>query len=282
MDNLRNAFTTAAPAPRETQALENALSMGIWDKDLCRQTAEYMAEILDAMGLPLPAAESVLPGTEGALILLKEEGIVLRIENNNGYINWRGERVENHPMVLQPLGARDLSPQVRIEFCPGCHTTKDYDLMSEFRMQILETGVQFFDAQIENIGLLPLRLPDFPAGVPVVIDRLAVTQLSRNTAPVRDALAVMHLQEDPQKQLYGELQDAFAAAWPEGERLPSRIGMEYFLTLCRLKKSEGHLVDGWDAASAQERGWLDSQSKTGLAAHAADSYARQINARKLV
>lgn len=276
IETLKSAFS--ASALRDTRALEQALYWGLTDRALCRQTAEYLVEILDIMGLPVPQHEEILPGTEGALLFLNDEGIVFRIENNVGYTNHETPRLDDHPMVVQPLGTRDLCPRVRLEICPGCATTKNAELGIALREKTSDAGLRFWDYQLENIGLLPVKLPQYPDGVPVVIDRLAVDVLRTAVKPVGDALALLDLSEDPQKALYAELRDAFQTAWPEGERLPRRQEIRDFLALCRQKKAEGLLVDGWNSQPEKLASWLKAQSKTSMAAYAADKYAGKIKA----
>ncbi|MCE9506993.1 MAG: hypothetical protein K8R48_01580 [Alphaproteobacteria bacterium] len=77
----------------------------------------------------------------------------------------------------------------------------------------------------------------------MVIDRLAVTRLFRNTEPVREALkAYAHEALEAQEKLYAPLRQAFEGVWPEKQK------MQKFWALCERCVEEGRLVAGWNEA----------------------------------
>lgn len=238
-------------------------------------TVARMSEALDAMGLPLPKRGAVIHGSEGVLMFLDQYGIMLRLEVTDDLL-FAGERINDHPMVLQPLGQRNITPYAVLEICPGVHVTKDKGVGRLLFEKMPETGVDVWDSQLCNTGLLPLRLPQFPEGVPVVLDRLAVEKLTDKVKPVRDALEVFGLRDDPQR-MYEGLRKSFAAAWPEGAPTPDREKFQAFLQECLRQKALGYLVSGWMRdPKAGPNDWMYEDTKRGMAADAGQAYARQM------
>ena len=267
-------LAAAKPQPPDDRPLRDALRHSFSD-DLDRTTAR-MKEVLDAMGLPLPTRGAIVTGSEGALIFLDDYGIMLRVELTDDLLR-KGDRVNDHPLVLQPLGQRQLTEYAVLEICPGVHVTKDKAVRDLLFNKLPETGVSMWDFQVCNAGVLPIRLPQFPDGVPVVIDRLAVERLSNSVKPVKDALSVFGLSSDVQQMTYGALKDGFEKAWPQGQDKPDPDAFKAFLQQCIQHKAMGQLVSGWMRdPNAGQNDWMYEDTKRSWAADAGHLYAMQI------
>lgn len=267
-------LAAAKPAPQDDLPLRDALRHSFGD-DLDR-TTQRVKEVLAAMDLPLPKRGAIVTGSEGALIFLDDYGIMLRVELTDDLLR-KGERINDHPMVLQPLGQHKITEYAVLEICPGVHVTKDKNVRDLLFQKLPQSGVGMWDFQICNAGVLPIRLPQFPDGVPVVIDRLAVERLSGAVQETKDALAVFGLASDVQQLTYGELKNSFAKAWPQGQDNPDPQAFKDFLQLCIRHKSLGHLVSGWardPKAGQNDRMYEDT--KRSWAADAGYLYAMQI------
>jgi hypothetical protein len=105
-----------------------------------------------------------------------------------------------------------------------------------------EDSVNFHDTTAPNVGYVPVSLPGFPAGVPVVLDRGAVSEINhfvsefnaeRNTPDVQALRRTFNREalRGFQKAFYAPLRESFEAAWPKGCH-PDRSKIERFLTLC--------------------------------------------------
>lgn len=267
-------LAAAKPELQDDRPLRDALRHSFGD-DLDRTTAR-MKEVLEGMGLPLPKRGAIVTGSEGALIFLDDYGIMLRVELTDDLLR-KGDRVNDHPLVLQPLGQRQLTEYAVLEICPGVHVTKDKSVRDVLFNKLPETGVNMWDFQVCNAGVLPIRLPAFPDGVPVVIDRLAVERLSAGTKPVKDALSVFGLSSDVQQMAYGALKEGFEKAWPQGQDKPDPDAFKAFLQQCIQHKSMGQLVSGWMRdPNASQNDWMYEDTKRSWAADAGYLYAMQI------
>ncbi len=273
---IAETFGLAAtpPQPPDDRPLRDALRHSFGD-DLDRTTTR-VKEVLEAMGLPLPRRGAVITGSEGALMFLDDYGIILRVELTDDLLR-KGERIDDHPMVLQPLGQRKLTEYAVLEICPGVHVTKDKKVRDVLFEKLPQSGVSMWDFQVCNAGVLPIRLPQFPDGVPVVIDRLAVERLSEGTREVKDALSVFGLAQDVQQMAYGALKQSFATAWPQGQDKPDPQAFRDFLQQCIRHKGLGHLVSGWARdPNAGPNDWMYEDTKRSWAADAGYLYAQQI------
>ena len=267
-------LASAKPKPQDDMPLRDALRHSFGD-DLDR-TTQRVKEALESMGLPLPKRGAVVTGSEGALIFLDDYGIMLRVEMSDDLLR-KGERINDHPLVLQPLGQRQLTEYAVLEICPGVHVTKDQNVRDLLFSKLPETGVSMWDFQICNAGVLPIYMPEFPNGVPVVLDRLSVERISDSIKPVKDALKVFGLSSDVQKMVYGELKAGFEKAWPADQDKPDPEQFKEFLQLCIRHKSLGNLVSGWMRdPNASDRDWMYEDTKRSWAADAGHIYARQI------
>lgn len=277
-NTISDAFTQAAasPATAGEAHLRHAFS-DVFRDDL-DHTVNRVKEVFKAMGLPLPDAGAIVSSAVGTLIPLDQYGVIVRIEHSDSKLAV-GQRVDAHPMVLQPLGQRQLTDGATLEICAGCSMTTREEYSRLLAEKLPQTGVEFWDDGVTNIGLLPFKTAQYPEGVPVVIDRLAVDKLGAGIASVKDALAVFNLSEDMQAR-YQPLKDAFAAAWPEGAPVPDSNAFAAFFAKCDEFKARGDLVAGW-AETAVSAGSSFEEDKSRKVADAGQTYARQMAAQGL-
>jgi hypothetical protein len=271
-DALSSVFTKQASATHaeEVNLRRFLRNNGYWSFD--EEGISYLLKVISGMGLPVPDGKTAMPGTEGPIIFMDDHGVVLRIEAKQSMFSYR--RI-NHPSILQPIASREIGENYILEICPGCHGSKDQTLSAKLAQELRADGIYYGDQQTGNNGYLPLKTPEFPKGVPVVIDRLAVEWLNKEVEPVRKALA-----NDPQQKLYADLRQAFADAWPEGSALPDTDKMKEFWQLCRQAKDEGRLVSGWVLPEGEEPKFA-SIDKTHMAAKKGAAYTQLTRGRGL-
>jgi hypothetical protein len=220
-------------------------------KKFDRATAVKVIDSFKKMDLPPPQDEKeFLTGTEGCLVFLNKYALVMRIEIADlEDSKWGADRINDSGWIMQPLASLDAGKAI-IEICPGCHLAEKPGYRGELVDQLQNQNINFWDTGISNIGHLPFKTPTFPDGVPVVIDRLAVIRLTRNTEPIREALkAQAEEAKKAQDMLYGPLREAFASAWPEAGK------MGRFWSLCLRYAAEGKLVSGWENPGLEGKSW---------------------------
>lgn len=264
-DALSKVFSQqASPSHEEDVKLRRFLrNNGYWSFD--DDGISHLLKAIKSMGLPVPDGKTALPGSEGPIIFMDDHGVVLRIEAKESMFSYK--RID-HPSILQPIASRSIGDNYILEICPGCHGSKDQTLSAKLAKDLRVDGVYYADQQVGNNGYLPIKSPEFPNGVPVVIDRLAVEWLNREVEPVRKAL-----EDDPQQKLYADLRQSFAQAWPEDAELPDTDKMKEFWQLCRQAKYEGRLVSGWVLPDGEEPRFADID-KTHMAAKKGAAYAQ--------
>lgn len=238
-----------------------------------KSALEKIRFVLGALGMPIPETESqFLDAHEGALIFSSHYALTLRIEReivpSLPHLP-DVERINNNPWVLRPFATFNASPFL-IEICPGVlpfPQETPYAVLSSFRRGLSRSGLTFWDNQDANVGMLPLKSAAFKSGIPIVLDRLAVTVRTKGFDAIKESLNAMNLRRDPQNILYGPLQKTLKDAWPSSAKRPSRKKMKAFFRLCAEFKKAGILVAGWEGAECKD-------SKRGKAAHAAKAYDR--------
>lgn len=240
--------------------------------------------VLDAfekMGISVPESKNeFMEGTEGALVFLNRYGLVIRIELEGGFVlSPMLDRINNSPWILKPIASIKAGKNSVIEICPGCFLEKDRKKVYYLINQLCKQNINFCDYSLSNIGRIPVKTSRFPEGIPVVIDRLSVENLTKNIAFVRRALVakmtkgvafvhksmVIKLAEniapvrrsleifeeareaaEVQEELYKPLRQAFDTAWPDNQE-PDTQKMKQFWKLCQsYKEEEGKLVAGWN------------------------------------
>lgn len=219
------------------------------------KTAKAVVRVFTALALPMPDCRNDFSeATEGALVFSSTYGVVIRIEHAALHPQ-SATRINDNPWILQPLATFRAGKAV-VEVCPGVDTTKDHDDLIAVDCGLRRTGVNFWDAgngfdgkyNTGNVGILPFKTPEFPKGIPVMIDRLAATQLTKSVKGIKDALAEMGVKADPQKALYAALRKELRAAYGDA------AAMKKFWKLCEKQTQKGLLIAGWDHLENDD-GW---------------------------
>lgn len=246
---------------------------------------QAVCDTLEKMGLPVPETRSeVVSGAAGVLLFSNDHGVALRIEreiaeedkgSKDFFTNANGiTRIDNSTWVLRPL-ATFQAGNVKIEICPGCHFESQESYVSGIAKELEKEGVNFWDRGARNIGLLPLKDEAFPRGFPVVIDRGAVSLLTKETTQVAALLDA----DDPQEILYGDLKQAFREAWPEGQKDPDTQKMQACWSMCRDYVAQGKLVAGWNEWENPKSRYEDKFPKTSEAQRAAAKYTARMKSQ---
>ncbi len=253
------------------------------------KTRLAVAKVFNSLGLPMPYTRNdFLEATEGAIVFSSKLGVAIRIEEAGRKGESSSTRINDNPWILQPIASIRAGDAI-IEICPGTETTKDkYDVLSVVS-GLASMDIDFWDAignddpsdfvylyNTGNVGVLPVKLPAFPKGIPVVIDRLSVRALSETAASIKIALDEMEVKEDPQKKLYGPLRKAFNAAWPVKSKPADPAKMKEFWQLCQASVKKGVLIAGWDHAENDAEDY-----KQGAAADSAHHYDRYLSKFKM-
>jgi hypothetical protein len=201
-------------------------------------TRVLVEDTLGHLQLPIPeCGEDFAAGSEGTLMFSNLYGVVIRVEEEK-------ERIDDSPWVMQPLGRFKVGHRT-LEICPALRNSYNIKDVALLVKNLERTGIHFFDDCIHNVGLLPYTTPEFPEGVPVVIDRggVKVRQHEENGAKI--ALEDMGVETDPQEKLYGPLRRALKDAWPAGAPAPDAKKVTRFWELCRESVEQNKWVAGW-------------------------------------
>lgn len=242
---------------------------GNFDED----TADRVVDAFHRMKLPPPQTDDeFLHGTKGALVFLNAYGMVIRIEQADPAKGlFKADRINDSPWMLQPLASLDAG-KVIIELCPGCHCSDNSWDVAYLHDALLKQGHAFWDQGLANVGLLPVKTPRFPEGIPIVIDRLAVKKLTESTEAIRQAIAGIEVGNDEiqeaaeaQERLYAPLRLAFDEAWADGSKMPQ------FWNLCQEYVREGKLVAGWNHPEG-----MDTPEKALMVVKTAAGYEKRL------
>lgn len=228
------------------------------------ETARLVLNAFDKLNLPAPiGGNHYLTSNEGCLVFLNKYASVIRIEVQIPEKNYYA-RVNDSGCILQPLGSIDAG-QAIIEICPGCTVEKDKASIEYLKKLIKDEGLVFSDPQLENIGRLYSDNPKFPDGVLLIIDRLAVSKMTKNVNIVKNALIEEANKE--QERLSAPFRKAFK------EVLEDNSEMNTFWELIESYVAEGKFIAGWNDNSDfyDEIGFF---SKTSRAEEVAESYSR--------
>jgi len=207
-------------------------------------TARQVKHAFKKLLLPLPedVSEFRAGGAGmGIIIPLNGTGMVLRIEYADSASKMNGgDRIDDSPYITRPILSVDAGLAV-IELCPAVRLEKDDDAIEDLKRDLISFSIEFWDDKISNRGRVPVSTPEFPDGIPVVIDRLAVRKFKNSIAPVRMALEESRAAAAlaAQDALYAPLAEAVAAGWDDPKK------MKAFWRLCRRFLAEGKLVEGW-------------------------------------
>jgi hypothetical protein len=278
---IKPEFDAAAAVLPKTAFAEYL--QGLFDDD----TVQNVFYAFQEMNLPAPEVQQeFLDATEGGLVFLSRYGVVIRIEAVDDVDSpFTFDRFNDSPWVLQPLATIEAGAAT-IEICPGVHMEKDDENVYFLEDQLRRQMINFWDPGIRNIGRLP------GTNIPVVVDRLAVSRLTMNLAPVRHALKLishkvikhhMVVEEiseearqaaEAQKKLYEPLQKAFSEAWPDQEQPANPRKMKNFWEMCRSYVREGKLVSGWDEIDPMN--FREDAMATLVVSHKATAYEARL------
>lgn len=218
-------------------------------------------ETLKELGLPAPEeCEEYIFATSGVIMFLDEYACSVRIEFTQDHIT-NSLRVD-HSLILQPLGTLEVN-DITIEITPGIRTTNSEELSEEVCDILKDDGIWYWDSHHTNVGLLPLKTVDFPEGVPVVLDRLAVRALE-GAEQLKESKSL----EDNsfQDRLYGELRKSF-----EGFK-SGKNPVGKFWSDCLKAKAEYKLFPGWQYYNNKQQLF----SKQGEALKTGQAYAERL------
>lgn len=196
---------------------------------------QRLLRIFDAFRWPDADEGEFVSGTESSLLFLNRYGLVLRT----------GERLyaPESDLILRPLASVDAGQGCVIDLLPGVRAiAEDWRVAPMLGAVLEDEDIDFYDTTAQNVGYIPAELQGFSSGVPVVIDRGAVSDLSRISReynPARNAPEVLSLRQSFnremlrgfQEKFYAPLRESFNAAWPKGGK-PDCAGISRFLSLC--------------------------------------------------
>lgn len=224
-------------------------------KKFSDDVSEKVAQTFSELSLPLPETKAeFMDGNEGFLLFLSPYAMTLRIEPSKPHA---GEYLQ-HPNILQPIISYDLGTAI-LEVTPSVAVDEcDEDDVATLKSKLYDDGVFFWDDEVRNIGKLPIETPEFPTGIPVVIDRLSVERVSHspslleveypekfrnNPTPIYDQ--TIDLGE--QKTLYKPLTEAFQKAEAHKEhRGDYQASIKAFWQKCEETKAQGITIAQWD------------------------------------
>ena len=236
----------------------------------CAESADTVRRFFDVLGIPLPGGyEEYIDSLEGSLVFLDRYGLVLRIEARDSSLcrefgnDW--QRVNDHPLVLRPIGSV-YSPKAVIEICPAVHVGTDIETSKKLGENLKRDGISYFDQYPQNSGYI--AQPDGRM-VAVVVDRLSCTYLN-DERPGYHELAARH--GDPQA-LFDPLRAAFDHAMNQKNLKSMRRSLGFFLSECEHFQRKGHLVCSWHGSAENAYGNIDV--KTSQASLAAAAYAKK-------
>lgn len=228
------------------------------------ETAHRVLQAFDQINLPIPIGNNqYLNSNEGCLVFLNKYASVVRVEAKVPEKNYYA-RVNDNGCILQPLASIDAGEAV-IEICPGCHVEKNEASIEYLTALLKDEGLLFSDPQLENIGRLHTDNPQFPGGILLIIDRLAVSRMTENVIIVKNRLV-----EEAKKE-QRRLSRPHRKAFKEG--LTDNSKMDKFWELVEHYATEGKFIAGWNDNSEffDKIGFF---SKTSRAQEVAKTYSR--------
>lgn len=223
------------------------------------------------LGLPVPGAGEYIETVDcGHLAFITPAGCTIRLEAadpvNGAHVP--GYDDLNSEFVLQPIGRID-GPGVSLCVYPGVDVPwmevdsdgRDYvgdDLFRlDRRLSRDHLDIPAFDLRGDNIGYLPFTSPEWPRGVPVIIDPGAVQELSGDVVAVRNIVQVVKrvlgIRKNPlsytspvrQADLFSDLRNQFAYAMTQATDPERDAAMDDFWAACAAAKARGFLKSDW-------------------------------------
>lgn len=230
------------------------------------ETVQQVLETFDKINLPAPiSGDQYLKSNEGCIAFVNKYGIVIRVESQIPEKNYYA-RVNDSGCILQPIASIGAGKAI-IEICAGCYIEKDESSIEFLKELLKDEGLIFSDPQLENIGRLHSDNPKFPKGVLLIIDRLAVSKVTKGNKIVENGLIEDAKKE--QERIFAPFSNAFR------EGLVDNSKMNTFWELVESYAAEGKFIAGWNDNSEffDKIGFF---SKTSRAEEVAKSYSHMI------
>lgn len=254
--NHRNAVITKSAATSDVAMAGNPFLEYICDRydDVTAQSVYWAFE---KIGVPLPAADDqYFHGNGSEIVFLNKYGVTLRLEQKTSRdANWgKNKRVSSSPWIAQAVGSLELKGGLALEICLGCPVNDAQSNVDFLKRELLTQNIIFYDTQIDNVGLFPSRLPEFPNGIPIVIDRGAVGAMGVDLIGVNSSLnqSVLEKVIAAQEAVYQPLCHAFSEALPDVNGPADSVKMKAFWHACAAFKDAGLIVDGWNTEKPAE------------------------------
>lgn len=207
------------------------------------KTADEVLRLIASLQLPAPKNQhEFLYGNEAIIIFSNIYSVTLRI-----FVPGERTYMDDNPWVLPSIG-RFQAGRAYLEICPGEQGTNNPAYVDILKKNLIETGVELWDnyTGTSNIGLWPLKTPQFPEGIPVVIDKGAVQALSFQMPEVKEKIAEaydkMGIRREDFESFLKPLKDALSAAVADDFDAEK---MRAFWRLCEEFANDGKLVAGW-------------------------------------
>lgn len=185
--------------------------------------AVAVERLFKQLGLPMPRQGGYVGNThEGYLVFLNNYGCSIKIQQRRHF------EMADTPLALRPL-IRLVTPKHIFEIFPGVQSpieTRDLEWLQD---AMPSTHYIFDDATEHNCGYLPHITEQFPNGLPVVIDHMA---LFPDSEPNGVQYEVEYFRE-VQQNLYGPLRKALREAWPDIAQDADKTKMKAFWDMCR-------------------------------------------------
>lgn len=227
------------------------------------ESAQKVLEVFDLIGLPAPEeGTQYLKGNEGCIILVNKYSVVIRVEAKTPEKNYYS-RENDSGCILQPLVSIEAGEAI-MEICPGCHVEKNEATIEELKVLLKDEGLVFSDDQLENIGRLNTDNPEFPDGIPLIIDRLAVSKMTGNVKIVKNEII------EKAKKEQERFSEPFREALKDG--LEDGAKMIQFRELLERYAAEGKFTAGWNDNS-EHFDKIGFSSKTSRAKETSESYS---------
>lgn len=200
------------------------------------QAAENVDSYFAEMQMPVPRSGEYTPTSDhGFIVFLDRPALVLRGIGK--------ERTKKYslPSLLGSVLSRDTG-KLNINLYPGIRSPVSIRDIMSLIAKTRKDGYLFWDAKPANAGYLPCSTPQFPHGVPIIIDQDAVRKLSFSCGQIRNLLRQQNIIKEAgpalQDDLFIDIKESFHEAWPAEAATPDLQKLEKALKLCVAKSHE--------------------------------------------